>query len=64
MSLSGVLVERPLCEAMKLKRGLPWRNQDVRDARVVGYLPRRAADNEWNQSKRKRGVALNKAEGV
>ena len=57
VSLNGGLVERPLCEAVKLKPGLPWRTQDVRDARVVGYLPRRAAKREWNQPKRKKCVA-------
>ena len=33
VSLNGGLVERPLCEAVKLKPGLPWRTQDIRDAR-------------------------------
>ncbi|MGE9641895.1 hypothetical protein ACQP3J_33175, partial [Escherichia coli] len=36
--------ERPLCEAVKVKSGLPWRPQDVGDARVIGYLLRRAAN--------------------
>jgi hypothetical protein len=26
--------ERPLCEAVKVKPGLPWRLQDAGDARV------------------------------
>ena len=51
-----------MCEAVKLKPGLPWRTQDVRDARVVGYLPRRAANREWNQPKRKKCAAVSKAE--
>ena len=37
-SLNGDLEERPFCEAVKLKPGLPWRPQDVRDARAVGPL--------------------------
>lgn len=27
-----------VCEAVKLKYELPWSTQDVRNARVVGYL--------------------------
>ena len=27
VSLNGGLVERPLCKAVKLKPGLPWRHQ-------------------------------------
>ena len=58
VSLNGRLVERPLCESIKLK-GLPWRIQDVR---VMGYLQIRASNREWNQSRRKKCVAVNKAE--
>lgn len=47
---------------MKVKPGLPWRPQDVGDARVVGYLQRKIADIEWNHSKRKNCVSVNKAE--
>lgn len=36
-----------MCEAVNVKPGLLWRPQDVGDARVVGYLPREAA-NELN----------------
>ena len=45
---------------MKLK--LPWRPQDVIDARVMGYLPRRAANRKWKQSRRKKFVAVKKDE--
>jgi len=45
--------EKPLHGAVKVKPGLCWRPQDVRDARAVGYLPRRAAHRKWNQPKRK-----------
>ena len=38
--------ERPLCETVKVKAVLPWRPQDVGDARTVGYLPRKAANRE------------------
>jgi hypothetical protein len=32
---------------------LPWRPQDVRDARAIGYLLRKSANREWNHPKRK-----------
>ena len=47
---------------MKVKPGLPWRPQDVGDARVVEYLPRRTVNREWKQPKREKCVAVNKAE--
>jgi hypothetical protein len=47
VSLHGDL-ERPLCEAVKVKPGLPWRPQNVRDARATGSLPKRAAIRKWN----------------
>jgi hypothetical protein len=50
--------ERSLCEAVKVKPGLPWRAQELRDARALGYLLRKA-----DQPKRKKCVAL-KAEIV
>lgn len=34
VSLNGGLLEKVLCEAVKLKSGLTWRTQDVRNARV------------------------------
>ena len=43
---------RSLCEAVKVKPGLPWRPQDVGDARAMGCL--------WRQPERKKCV--NKAE--
>ena len=46
-------------ESVKLK--LTWRPQDVRDARVVGYLLRKAANREWNQPRKKK-FAVNKEE--
>ena len=39
---------------MRLKSGLPWRTQDTRGIRAVGFLMRRAANWEWKQSKRKK----------
>ena len=36
--------ERPLCEIVKEKPGLPWRPQNVGVARVVGYLLKKAAN--------------------
>lgn len=41
-----------------MKPGLPWRPQDAEDARVVGYMPRRASDQVWNQPNRKKCVAV------
>ena len=35
--------------------------QDVTDPRVIGYLPRRATNGKWNQPKKKKYAALNKA---
>lgn len=37
---------------MKVKPGLPWRHQDIADARAVGYLPRKAANRERSQPRR------------
>jgi hypothetical protein len=47
-------------EVMKL--WLPWRFQDIRDARAMGYLLRKAANREWNQPRRKNCVIVNKPE--
>ena len=41
---------------MKVNPGLPWRLQDVGDARVMGYLSRKAANWEWNQPVGERSV--------
>jgi hypothetical protein len=48
-------------EAVKLK--LPWISQDVRDARAMGYLLRKSANKDWNQSKRQKCVVVNKGFG-
>jgi hypothetical protein len=45
-------------EAVTLK--LPWRPQDVRDARAMGYLLKKAANREWNQPRRKKFDAVNR----
>jgi hypothetical protein len=45
-------------EAVTLK--LPWRLQDVREARAMGNLLRKAVNREWNQPMRKKFVAVNK----
>ena len=47
-------------EAVTLK--LPWRLKDVKDARAMGYMLRKAANREWNQPRRKQFVAVNKYE--
>jgi hypothetical protein len=51
-----------MCEAVKVKPGLPWKTQDVRDARIIGHLPRKAANRKWNQPKRSKCVSVNRAE--
>ena len=43
----NVGLKRPLHEAAKLKPSLPWRSQDVKDARTMDYPLRRAAIREW-----------------
>ena len=60
VSLNGSL-DRPLHEAAKLKPGLPWRPEDIRNARAMAYLPRKAANRKWNQIKGKKHVLVNKA---
>jgi hypothetical protein len=45
-------------EAVTLK--LPWRPKDVKDARAMGYMLRKAANREWNQPRRKQLIAVNK----
>ena len=47
-------------EAVTLK--LPWRLNNVKDARAMGYTLRKAANREWNQPRRKQFVAVNKDE--
>ena len=41
---------------------LPWRLKDVKDARALGYMLRKAANREWNQPRRKQFIAVNKDE--
>ena len=45
-------------EAVTLK--LPCRLKDVKDARAMGYMVRKAANKERNQPRRKKCVAVNK----
>ena len=47
-------------EAVTLK--LPKRPKDVKDARAMGYLPRKDANKKWKQPKRKNCVPVTKAE--
>lgn len=48
---------RPWREAVEVQRGLCWRPQDAEEAGTMRYLPKRAANGEWNQLKRKRDVS-------
>jgi hypothetical protein len=54
--------KRPLCEAVKMKPRLLWTSLEIRDARAMGYLPRRAANRNWKQLQRKKCAAVNVAE--
>jgi hypothetical protein len=47
-------------EAVTLK--LSWRLKDIKDARAMGYMLRKAANREWNQPRRKQFVSVNKDE--
>jgi hypothetical protein len=42
-----------VAEAMKVNPESPWRPQEVRDDRDMGYLPRKGVNREWKQPKRK-----------
>lgn len=44
--------ERTLCGSVKVQPGLCGSLKDVRDARAMRYLPRKAADSVWTQPKR------------
>lgn len=61
-SLHGVL-EKPLHEAMKVQPGLQQNPQDVRDAKALGYLPRRAANRVNRPMKKRKCVVVSKAGG-
>jgi hypothetical protein len=41
---------------------LPWRLKDVKDAKAMGYMLKKAANREWNQLRRNQFVAINKDE--
>jgi hypothetical protein len=56
-----------MCESQTLKQEavtlkLHRRPQDVCGDRVVGYLPRKAANRKWNQPIRKKFVAVSNNE--
>ena len=61
MSLYGV-PETPLCEAVKVKPELLWRPPNIGDAGTMGYLLNRTDNRKWNQPKREKCVAVNRAE--
>lgn len=61
LSLHGGL-ERPFCEAGKVKPRLPWRHQNVGGAKSRGYLSRKAANREWTRPW-ERSVLQSKAVG-
>lgn len=44
---------------MKLNPGLPQKPLGFRDARLMGYLSRKAINWEWNQITRKKRVSVN-----
>jgi hypothetical protein len=39
---------------------LPWKPQDIQDARAIGCLLRKAVSREWNQLRRMKFVIGNK----
>jgi hypothetical protein len=41
---------------------LSWTLKDVKNARAMLYMPRKAANREWNQPRKKQFVAVNKDE--
>ena len=62
VSLSGGIVESALHKSMELMPGSPRRAQNVRGARVLVYLLRRADKTEGNLANRNKCVADNKDE--
>jgi hypothetical protein len=50
-SLHAASEGQAIHEAVKVKPKLQWRLQDVRDARDVEHMPRKATGNEQSQSK-------------
>jgi hypothetical protein len=55
-------LERPLCEAIKVKPEFPRKPQEVGNTRNVGYLPRKTAYRKWKEPKREMYVPVSKAE--
>jgi hypothetical protein len=59
--MSGLALQRgpegPLCEAVKVKP------QNIEDVKGMVYLPGRGANRKWNQTKRTKCAAVNKAGG-
>ena len=53
--------EKPLFEMVRVKPEVPWRHQFLGESRFVGYLPRKAANREWNQCKTERSVSVSEA---
>lgn len=51
--------ERPLCEAGKVKPGLPWRSQSVGNARAMPDLPGKL-QTRYGTSQRKSSVLQSK----
>jgi hypothetical protein len=47
---------------VNLNPGLPWKPLGFRDARLMGYLSRKAINWEWNQLTRKKRVSVNEGE--
>ena len=44
-------LEKILHEALKLRPGLPWKPQNIEDARAMGYLQKKAVNGDWNKPK-------------
>lgn len=46
------VIEKPFCNAVKVKPSSTWKPQDVRDSRNHGIHAKGSCDREWNQPKR------------
>jgi hypothetical protein len=63
-SMVGVSLEGgPLCKAVKAKPVLPLKSQEVRDSRVLWYLPKKAA-NSGNSPRESSVLQSTKLKGV
>jgi hypothetical protein len=53
-----------MLEAVRVKPKLQWKSQDIRDARNVEWLLRKAVGNKWSQPERGTWATNGKAIGT